>query len=184
MVGKLEVALYKMNGVLHLWVDYKKICMHLRNTEAPLAHCLIIKIYYVVGFADFVDLWVIKIKQTMILRARSTSRSREQNTKCWSRSENVMTRLYDYQTRPTHFSYRGRCNLIHPFLIYLIFIKMVVRMFWNMQTTNKQQHQQTTKNPTQQATDNNTPIAELTALASQHGGSPSGFFWVFIWPRL
>ena len=41
------------------------------------------------GISDLVDLWVIKIKKSMILCARSTSRSREQNTKRRSRSENM-----------------------------------------------------------------------------------------------
>ena len=39
--------------------------------------------------SDLVDLWVIKIKKPMILCAHSTSRSREQNTKRRSSSENT-----------------------------------------------------------------------------------------------
>ena len=41
------------------------------------------------GFSDLVDLWVIKIKKSMILCARSTSKSREQSKKRRSRSENM-----------------------------------------------------------------------------------------------
>ena len=44
---------------------------------------------YVTGLSDLVDLWVIKIKKPMILCAHFTSRSREQSTKCRSRSENM-----------------------------------------------------------------------------------------------
>ena len=43
---------------------------------------------HVIGFSDLIDLWVIKIKKSMILCARSTSRSREQSTKLRSRSKN------------------------------------------------------------------------------------------------
>ena len=52
-----------------------------------------------------VDLWVIKIKKPMILCAHSTSRSSEQSMK-WKRFFKILvkiTRLYDYQTRQTHF---------------------------------------------------------------------------------
>ena len=43
-------------------------------------------------FFDLVDLWVIQIKKAMILCARSTSRSREQNTKRTSYSENMIVK--------------------------------------------------------------------------------------------
>ena len=36
---------------------------------------------HVIGFSDFVDLWVIKIKKSTILCARSTTRSSEEITK-------------------------------------------------------------------------------------------------------
>ena len=48
------------------------------------------------GFSDLVDLWVIKIKKPMILCARSTSRSREQNAKRRSRSENKRKACLSY----------------------------------------------------------------------------------------
>ena len=41
------------------------------------------------GFFDLVDLWVIEIKTSVILCARGASRSREQNRKHRSRSENM-----------------------------------------------------------------------------------------------
>ena len=44
----------------------------------------------VIGFFDLADLWVIKIKKSMILCARRTSRSREQSTKRRSRSKNII----------------------------------------------------------------------------------------------
>ena len=66
---------------------------------------------HVIRFSELVDLWVIKTKKPMSLCARSTSRSREQNTQHRSSSENMrrvryfnvkITEFYDYQTRPTH----------------------------------------------------------------------------------
>ena len=47
------------------------------------------KTHHMIGFSDLVDLWVIGTKKPMILCARSTSRSREQNTKRRSSSENM-----------------------------------------------------------------------------------------------
>ena len=67
------------------------------------------------GVSDLVDLWVIKIKKTMILCARSTSRSREESMTQIKRREHVnglfilvtITRFYDYQTWPTHMLLRN-----------------------------------------------------------------------------
>ena len=42
-------------------------------------HWLVTSCCHTIAFSDLVDLWVIKMKKPMILCARSTSRSREQN---------------------------------------------------------------------------------------------------------
>ena len=56
-----------------------------RDTNAMTSGASIIEI----GFYDYVDLWVIKIKTPVILCARSTSRSREQSKERRPRSEKM-----------------------------------------------------------------------------------------------
>ena len=68
-------------------------------------------VLHVIEISDLVDLWVIKIKKSMILCALSTSRSsnRARNAHEAARtyesfvySTVKITRLYDYKTWPTH----------------------------------------------------------------------------------
>ena len=63
-----------------------------------------------IGFSDLVDLWVIKIKMTMILCARSTSRSREQSTKRRSSSGNMwkVYSIFEWLSNMTHFFRNSR----------------------------------------------------------------------------
>ena len=84
--------------------------------QGILASAHVSDVCHVIGFSDLFDLWVIKIRKTMILCARSTSRPNEQMNK-WTAARNVdqaartrerfvysivkVTRVYDYQTWQT-----------------------------------------------------------------------------------
>ena len=80
--------------------------------SSALTHFSFFVFNHVIGFSDLVDLWVIKIQKPMILCRRSTSClvTRARNTDHTVRTCEMFvylivnrTRLYDYQTRRTHF---------------------------------------------------------------------------------
>ena len=83
-------------------------CARLRGSEIWVTRIKTTKSIHVTGCSDLADLWVIRIK-SLILCARSTSRSRDLSKKRGSRSENMrevysivkMKRFYDDQTWPT-----------------------------------------------------------------------------------
>ena len=72
-----------------------------------LANKTSVNTFHVIRFSDLTDLWVIKIKKSMILCARSMSTSSEQISqrehakRFFFNSISKVTRLYDYQTWPT-----------------------------------------------------------------------------------
>ena len=82
---------------------------------------------HVIGFSDLVDLWVIKIKNPMILCARSTSRSSEQSTNLSCSQSNKMVWLSNMVEKFT------RCAKVCGFFLYCAFQVLIgwqTRITW------------------------------------------------------